>query len=95
MDCRTDLSYHHQMRFRNEAVEKLTEWLTSHKDKKSSSFTDLLTQAPQIPSLLTHYVIITWIGIKYCQSFEVLEPIQPPRSKLSFITMLTFQLLKF
>ena len=52
MDCRTDLSYHHQMRFRNEAVEKLTEWLTSHKDKKSSSFVDLLSQAPQISSLL-------------------------------------------
>ena len=52
MDCRTDLSYHHQMRFRNEAVEKLTEWLSIHKEKKSTSLTDLLSQAPQVSSLI-------------------------------------------
>ena len=51
MDCRTDLSYHHQMRFRNEAVDKLTEWVT-HKEKKSTSLTDLLSQTPQISSLI-------------------------------------------
>jgi len=51
MDCRTDLSYHHQMRFRNEAVDKLTEWLTSQQQTKEKRTSLDLSQNPQLVSL--------------------------------------------